>query len=444
MKKYKILTMLLVIMLLFEGVIAKNIEADECIIGQNCNKNFDDMEQYNFDELFKLVIDEFNCIPKLKKVYSTTGVNNEKINLAYDLKGNLISEKVNNEWTFFTYDSNQNLLSIKNKNQQITFEYLDGEPIGFTYQNVHYYYVINECNVGIIKDAEQNEVAKYIYLEDGTQIVYSKNQMEQWVVNTDPQFIGNINPIRLLGMYYDKYLDWYYVNGYFYDDKSKCYVNEKNDLSQYKTELQNMIDIIINKLPVTYSADESLKEYIRQSAVIRYNNMIGNPNVGKPLGSSNDYLSLDTTELVARTIYGENSYRYKDEEAIAIVLANRLCTGYGKKGGYNYDIRNVVTAPSQFSAVIPGNRQFRRPTINDNTWDYSLMFACILCLTQEICPQKSYYTYVRALINTTSEINRQNSFYGLEFAKNNLKQINGDIFLGDTHLYDPAIAGYLK
>ena len=416
-KMKKILAVMLALFLSIEGTSIKYIEADEDTV--ICDSDLENDEQLSIITFIKNQIDTWGSIPKFKKIYRTAGINGENILFFYDLKGNIISEKIGDSWTSFLYDSNNNMISVKTKEHIMNFEYVDNELKGFSYDNETYSYKICDCNVYMLIDNNENEVAKYEYLEDGRQIVYGKNEDGEWIQNLDSDFIGNINPMRLLGSYYDKYLDWYYVNGYFYDDKINNYVNEQNDLTKYTEKLEEIVLEFENMIPQTY--DDSLKEYIRKQAIKRYNEMINDTNVGKPITKgSNWYASLSTTELVARIIYGENSDRYEDENAIAIVMANRLCTGFPsyKSDYYNYDIRNVVTKESQFSALIPGNSQSKAPNVNDNTWDYCLTFACFLCLTQEICDSSSYYTNVIDLIGKPYGIGGQNSFYDLQTAVN--------------------------
>lgn len=64
-------------------------------------------------------------------------------------------------------------------------------------------------------------VAFYDYDAFGNCTVYDENG----VVNTDPNFIGNINPFRWKSQYFDVESGLYYINGNFFDPKSGQYVN---------------------------------------------------------------------------------------------------------------------------------------------------------------------------------------------------------------------------
>ena len=44
--------------------------------------------------------------------------------------------------------------------------------------------------------------------------------------NTSSTFIGNVNPIRYRGYYYDTETGWYYLNSRYYDPEVKRFINE--------------------------------------------------------------------------------------------------------------------------------------------------------------------------------------------------------------------------
>ena len=49
--------------------------------------------------------------------------------------------------------------------------------------------------------------------------------------NTSSSFIGNVNPIRYRGYYYDTETGWYYLNSRYYDPEVKRFINADNQLS---------------------------------------------------------------------------------------------------------------------------------------------------------------------------------------------------------------------
>ena len=49
--------------------------------------------------------------------------------------------------------------------------------------------------------------------------------------NTSSTFIGNVNPIRYRGYYYDKETGWYYLNSRYYDPEVKRFINADSEIS---------------------------------------------------------------------------------------------------------------------------------------------------------------------------------------------------------------------
>ncbi len=65
------------------------------------------------------------------------------------------------------------------------------------------------------------QMARYEYDIFGNCTVYDENNK----VNADPNFIGNINPFRWKGFYYDAESGLYYANGSYYDPSTGLYVD---------------------------------------------------------------------------------------------------------------------------------------------------------------------------------------------------------------------------
>ena len=88
----------------------------------------------------------------------------------------------------------------------IKYIYSNEEVIGFVYDSSKYLYLKNLQNdiIGIV-DSNGNIVAKYVYDAWGNHIVCNPNGTQ----NTSVWFIGNINPFRYRGYYYDVKLDYF-------------------------------------------------------------------------------------------------------------------------------------------------------------------------------------------------------------------------------------------
>ena len=122
---------------------------------------------------------------------------------AYDITGKRLTK---NNTTYF-YDGNR-LLREKNGNNEIIYQYAMEKVIGFTYNGHRYIYQRNiQGDIVRIYDVETDEVvAEYSYDAWGNQNVKNKNEDN----------IGDINPIRYRGYYYDKETQLYWVSSRYY------------------------------------------------------------------------------------------------------------------------------------------------------------------------------------------------------------------------------------
>ena len=132
----------------------------------------------------------------------------------------------------YTYDNNDNLIYQKQGNISLTFLYDNSNMLyGFIYNGYTYYYIRNILNdiLGIV-DIQGNQIVEYRYLDAwGNHSVFSRKVIHRSsisdsiidgtienVPNTDPSFIGNINPFRYKGYYYDKETQLYWVSSRYY------------------------------------------------------------------------------------------------------------------------------------------------------------------------------------------------------------------------------------
>ena len=132
----------------------------------------------------------------------------------------------------YTYDNNDNLIYQKQGNISLTFLYDNSNMLyGFIYNGYTYYYIRSILNdiLGIV-DIQGNKIVEYRYLDAwGNHSVFSRKVIHRSsisdsiidgtldnVPNTDPSFIGNINPFRYKGYYYDKETNLFYVTSRYY------------------------------------------------------------------------------------------------------------------------------------------------------------------------------------------------------------------------------------
>ena len=99
------------------------------------------------------------------------------------------------------------------------FEYVD------TYYPETYYFDKNTLgDVVAIRDENGNILAKYEYDAWGNVTVYD----QYGNVNTNSTFIGNVNPIRYRGYYYDTETGFYYLQTRYYDPTICRFINADN------------------------------------------------------------------------------------------------------------------------------------------------------------------------------------------------------------------------
>ena len=101
--------------------------------------------------------------------------------------------------------------------------YYDGSGIcGVEYNGTVYYFQKNlQGDVTRIYDGNGNLAAQYVYDAWGNHKVLNANGTEI----TDESFIGNVNPIRYRGYYYDEETGLYYLQSRYYDPEVGRFIN---------------------------------------------------------------------------------------------------------------------------------------------------------------------------------------------------------------------------
>ena len=111
----------------------------------------------------------------------------------------------------FTYDSNGRLLKQSNG---LKFIYDNSGVAGVKYSDNTYFYRRDaQGNIIALLDNNGNVVVKYVYDAWGNHVVYNSAGAQ----NSDATFIGNINPFRYRGYYYDTETGLYYLITRYYD-----------------------------------------------------------------------------------------------------------------------------------------------------------------------------------------------------------------------------------
>lgn len=126
---------------------------------------------------------------------------------AYDGQGRRIAK----DGISFAYDSNGNLIKQSNGLEYI---YDHSGVFGVTYGGETYAYRKDaQGNVIALMNASGAVVARYLYDAWGTSVVVNNDGAEI----TDANHIGNLNPFRYRGYYYDVETKLYYLKTRYYD-----------------------------------------------------------------------------------------------------------------------------------------------------------------------------------------------------------------------------------
>ncbi len=186
---------------------------------------------YSYDSSNKMLLTKFNGIninynnELLPTSYKgkTLSWDNKKLTqcgntqFKYTLDGYRVSKEtaVNNTYIYYSIDGRDIIKEKINYNKDIY--YINGAQgkIGLVYDGIAYHYRRNILG-DIIEIYEQDTlVAKYIYDAWGNHKVLNPDGTE----NTSTTFIGNINPFRYRGYYFDSETNLYYLNSRYYDSE---------------------------------------------------------------------------------------------------------------------------------------------------------------------------------------------------------------------------------
>ena len=123
--------------------------------------------------------------------------------------------------TWFDRDAAGNLVhETRNNGRTIC---ITGSIGSISYNGVRYAFRKNlQGDVIAILDTSGNVVARYTYDAWGRILSITDGNGN---ANTSSTFIGNVNPIRYRGYYYDTETGWYYLNSRYYDPQVKRFIN---------------------------------------------------------------------------------------------------------------------------------------------------------------------------------------------------------------------------
>ena len=137
------------------------------------------------------------------------------ISYTYNCDGIRTSKSVNGEKTVYYYDGKM-LIAEEIHDNIIWYTYnRESEVVGFEYKNEMYYYEKNgQSDIISIVDKSGNTISEYVYDTWGN-VIEIKGNTE----------IGNINPFRYRGYYYDNETGLYYIQSRYYDPVTGRFVS---------------------------------------------------------------------------------------------------------------------------------------------------------------------------------------------------------------------------
>ena len=162
-----------------------------------------------------------------RKLASGT-LNNNDFKYDYDGNGMRFRKVVNDATTEYYYNGDQLIMESRN-GLRIYYIYgetgIEGLIYGSDTRGIAYSFDKNTLgDIVALRDEDGNVVATYEYDAWGNVTVY-----DEWGDrNTSASFIGNINPIRYRGYYYDTETGFYYLQTRYYDPSICRFINADN------------------------------------------------------------------------------------------------------------------------------------------------------------------------------------------------------------------------
>ena len=140
---------------------------------------------------------------------------NARISYKYNADGQRTSKTING--IKFNYFWNDSKLTAQTWLGNTIYFYYDnnGVPIGFDYNNDHYYYITNL----------QGDIIAILSLNGELAAEYEYDAWGNYNIVSNKDGIANINPLRYRGYYYDSDTEMYYLQSRYYDSKIGRFIN---------------------------------------------------------------------------------------------------------------------------------------------------------------------------------------------------------------------------
>ena len=175
-------------------------------------------------------------------------VDGEQVSYTYDMSGVRSNKQVGDTTYTYTTLSGKVMRQTWGDNNALEFVYDDGnQPFAVIYKHGQttelYYYVLNaQGDVSAILDSGGKIAASYDYDAWGNCTVY----------NSSDAAIGDLNPLRYRGYYYDAETGFYYLQSRYYDPAICRFINADTYLSTGQGMLGHNMFTYCGNNPVNY------------------------------------------------------------------------------------------------------------------------------------------------------------------------------------------------
>ena len=151
----------------------------------------------------------------------------------YDESGTRYTKTVNGDVTTFAVIDGTLYGQLMPDGKKLVYLYdIDGTPYGFNYNGSNYFYDKNlQGDILAVINSSNSVLAKYTYDPWGK--LLSVTDANGNDISANASHIGNINPLRYRGYYYDAETGFYYLNSRYYDPETCRFVNADNNFSNY-------------------------------------------------------------------------------------------------------------------------------------------------------------------------------------------------------------------
>ena len=157
----------------------------------------------------------------------------DDIAYTYGLNGIRTSKTVNGVKTTYSI-LNDKILAERSDGKEIVYRYSSDKLIGFAFNGVEYIYERNIQGdvVRIYQKDDLTPVAEYRY------DAYGNNE----IINHTEEKIGDINPFRYRGYYFDSETGWYYLNARYYSPAMCRFISpdELSILDETKSQVNGL------------------------------------------------------------------------------------------------------------------------------------------------------------------------------------------------------------